>query len=156
MSAEKQSPPRKSFWGYGIAIVYSVFALATIGFAAFTMTQKVDLVAPDYYAQEISYEQQIQRLRNTTEIERQVKCELVGDGRVIEVSFPAALKNISGTLTLYRPSSSALDREVRLAPDASGQQRIPADKLQSGFWRAKLLWQADGQEYFREFMLHIQ
>src|SRR5581483_9870995 len=119
---------RKSLWGYGIAAVYSIFALATLGVVAFSLTQKVE----------------------------QVTCQLTTDGRFIEARFPAALTDVRGTLTLYRPSDSSLDREVTLAPDAGGRQLIPADKLAKGYWRAKLHWQSGGRGYYNEYSLTVR
>lgn len=37
-------------WGTGIALAYTTFALATIGFVVFAMQRPVDLVSADYYA----------------------------------------------------------------------------------------------------------
>ncbi|HWQ34696.1 MAG TPA: FixH family protein [Blastocatellia bacterium] len=155
MTADKSAPPRKSMWGWGIAIVYGLFALGTLGVVAFTMTQKIELVSPDYYAKEVAYERQIERIRQADAIEQQVACELSRDGRIIEVRLPAAMSDARGTVTFYRPSSSAMDREVPLAPDASGVQRIPTDRLAAGFWRVRLLWKSQGREYYREFTLQL-
>ena len=41
-------------WGWRIALIYTTFALATIGFMIFSFTQKVDLVSTQYYADELS------------------------------------------------------------------------------------------------------
>ena len=46
-------------WGTGIAAVYTVFALATTGFVTFAMSQRVDLVSSDYYAQSLRQDQRI-------------------------------------------------------------------------------------------------
>ena len=40
-------------WGWRIGIIYTTFALSTIGFMIFSFTQKVDLVSPQYYADEL-------------------------------------------------------------------------------------------------------
>jgi hypothetical protein len=155
MTADKSAPPRKSMWGWGIAIVYGLFALGTLGVVAFTMTQKIELVSPDYYAREVAYERQLDRIRQADAIEQQVACELSRNGRVIEVRLPASMSGACGTVTLYRPSSAAMDREIPLALDATGVQRIPTDRLAAGFWRVRLLWKAQDREYYREFMLQI-
>jgi hypothetical protein len=36
-------------WGWRIAIVYTVFAVSTVAFVAFAMTENVELVRKDYY-----------------------------------------------------------------------------------------------------------
>jgi hypothetical protein len=143
----------KSLWGWGIAAVYTTFALSTLGFVAFTMTHRIELVAPDYYQQEIDYQQQIDRLKRSRNPQQQATCMLARDGKFIEVQFPAAIKGVQGRLHLYRPSDSRMDRSIDLAPDAENRQLIPAEKLTNGLWRIKLNWQTQGQSYFQEFTL---
>jgi hypothetical protein len=35
-------------WGWRLAIVYTLFALGTLSFVGFALTNEVDLVRPDY------------------------------------------------------------------------------------------------------------
>jgi hypothetical protein len=153
MSDEKRG--KKSYWGWGIAAVYTAFALSTLGFVAFTMRHKVELVSKDYYAREVAYERQIQREREARAVADRVACSMTDDGRFIKLSFPAEQGKVRGTLTLYRPSDSALDREIKLDVDPSGAQLIPAGALARGRWRARLQWQAEGREFYKEFVLTI-
>lgn len=155
MSNSNEPRAKKSYWGWGIAAVYTAFALGTLGVVFLTMRQKVDLVATDYYAKEIAYEKQIQRERETQAIDERVACTVSEDGKFIKLSFPAEQGKVRGTLTLYRPSDSSLDREIKLNVDAAGTQLIPADSLTKGRWRAKVTWQADGREFYKEFLLTI-
>ncbi len=152
---QTEEKPRKSLWGYGIAAVYTTFALATLSFVAFTMTQKVELVAPDYYAQEVAYEKQIQRLRQTQDEGHQITCELTADGQFIRLQMPPDMTTAQGTILLYRPSASALDREVKLNLDRNGRQMISTAQLSKGAWRVKLTWAHEGREFYREFWLQV-
>lgn len=145
----------KSLWGYGIAAVYSIFALATLGIVAFTMTQKVELVAKDYYAQEVKYEQQINRVRQTNNLNQGLTCQLSTEGKFIALQFPRKLAAIQGKIVLYRPSESALDLEFAVAPDKDDLQLISTAKLVKGFWRVKVSWAAEGSEFYNEFLLQI-
>ena len=153
MEPEKTS--RKSYWGHGIVAVYATFALATLSFVAFTMTQKVELVANDYYSQEIGYEQQINRVRQTKELAIQVTCELSADGKFIQLQWPPKSGAMHGTIMLYRPSDSALDRELELAPDTVGMQRLPTAKLTPGMWRIKVTWSLAGRDFYNEFTVKV-
>jgi hypothetical protein len=155
---QSETTSRKSLWGYGIAAIYTIFALATLSFVAFTMTQKVELVAPDYYAQEVAYERQIHRERQTNELAQelaqQVTCELSADGQFIKLQFPPQAA-VRGTIHLYRPSESALDVQFALVPDADGTQTIPTAKLSKGLWRVKVTWSSEGREFYHEFKLQV-
>ncbi len=156
MSENKTEQPRKSLWGYGIAAVYTAFALGTLGVVALTMTQKVELVSNDYYQQEVAYEQQIERQRQTNKLVHDATCKLTADGKFIEIKFPSAMATAKGHLKLYRPSDSSLDREFEVTPDAGGTQLIAADKLTSGYWRVKLQWKWGGQSYYSEYLLMVK
>ena len=153
MESEKKS--RKSYWGYGIAAVYTLFALATLSFVAFTMTQKVELVSQDYYAKEVTYEDQINRLRQTKDLDSQVTCELSPDGKFIKLQMPPKMAAVQGTVLFYRPSESALDRELKLDPDDDGTQNIPTAKLARGVWRIKVMWSFEGRDFYNEFIQKV-
>lgn len=152
---QTEDKPRKSLWGYGIAAVYTVFALATLSFVAFTMTQKVELVTTDYYAQEVAYEKQIQRVRETKDLANQVMCELTADGQSIRLQMPPNMTTAQGTVLLYRPSESALDQELKLNLDHNGSQTISTAKLTKGAWRVKVTWSHEGREFYSEFLLQV-
>jgi hypothetical protein len=145
----------KSFWGYGIAAVYSIFAVAMISFVAFTMTQKVELVAPDYYTKEIGYEQQIDRERQTNKLTQAMTCQLIQEGKFIKIQFPNKNAAVEGTIKLYRPSDSLLDFSVPVKPDEQGLQSFSTAKMATGAWRVKVSWETDGQEFYQEFLLHL-
>ncbi len=153
MEPENQS--RQSAWGYGIAAVYTIFAVATLSFVAFTMTQKVELVAPDYYAQEVGYEQQLNRLRQTKELAAQLTCDLSAEGKFIRLQLPANMASVRGKITLYRPSDSTLDQHLEFNPDAQGSQKISTAQLARGVWRVKVMWSYAGREYYNEFTQQV-
>jgi hypothetical protein len=145
----------KSLWGYGVAAVYSIFALATLGIVAFTMTQKVELVAPDYYAKELKYDQQINRQREANDLQTQVTCQVSEDGQTALLQFPLPSDAIHGTVLFYRPSDSALDQEFVIQSDKQGRQTLPISKLAKGAWRVKVTWSLDGREFYHEFAVRL-
>ena len=147
METKPENKNRKSLWGYGIAAVYTAFALATLGVVAFTMTQKVELVSPDYYAKEVKYDQQINRQANA--LAQAVTCTLVG--QFVKLQFPAPAAH--GTILFYRPSESALDQEFAIAPDADGSQLLSTAKLAKGVWRVKVTWSSEGRDFYHEFIV---
>ncbi|MFN7930029.1 MAG: FixH family protein [Blastocatellia bacterium] len=144
---------RKSLWGYGIAAVYTFFAVGTLGVVAFTMTQKVELVSKDYYAKEVKYDQQINRQRQTSELAEPMSCGVSADGQSIRLQFPASA--VTGAILLYRPSSSALDQEFAIAPEKDGTQALPTAKLARGVWRVKVTWSLAGREFYNEFVVSV-
>ena len=155
MTEKTDKTKGKSMWGWGVGAVYTVFALGTLGVVAFTMTQRIDLVSEDYYQKELKYEQQIDRTRNTTDLQNQLTCETVDNGQAIKLQFPAGMREVKGSVLLYRPSISGMDRELEIKVDAAGTQVIPVARLKPGYWKAKVTWSSEGREYYNEFPFKV-
>lgn len=130
-----------------------VFMVSIIAVVWYTMTLDVNLVAEDYYQQELAYEEQITRLKNTDSLENKPKFEKSSDGKLIVLTFPSELNPSKGEITLYRPSDFSKDRRFPLNLDDANQQGFVSESLQSGLWRAKLTWEAEGKSYFQEFVI---
>lgn len=138
-------------WGTGIAVAYTAFALATIGFVAFAMTRTVDLVSPEYYAQSLEHDARMTARANAAALGASLVIDVRPDDGEVHVRWPAAMAaNVEGMATLYRPSSAALDRTVRLAPDADGRQVLSLEGLAPGAWRLQVEWTAQGAAYYVE------
>ncbi|HRI16018.1 MAG TPA: FixH family protein [Verrucomicrobiota bacterium] len=133
-------------WPHGLAAFLSLFACAVAGMGIFATRHNQDLVSPDYYEQEIRYQEQIDRVTRTQALTDPVTVALSPDGRTLELRLPVAAQ---GTVQLYRPAEARLDREFPLALDAQGRQRLDLNPLKPGLWRARVQWQQGGQEFFR-------
>jgi hypothetical protein len=134
-------------WGVGIAVVYVLFALSTLGFVAFAMSQPVELVSADYYARSLHHDERLEAEARVRGLGTTFASRLAEDGRTAVVSLPPA-QAAEGTITVYRPSNAGLDRTVALAPDARGEQRIQLPG--SGRWVLKIQWTASNQRYYHE------
>ena len=142
----------KVHWGLGIAVVYGLFVVSLLAFWAFASLQKVDLVAPDYYAKETKYQQQIDRLKRTKALNRQVQVRL--DGSFLIVEMPEH-NGIEGSVLLYRPSNSAMDKEYPLLTDAHGRLELSLVGYTVGVWRVYVQWSSGGKEFFHEEVIYI-
>ncbi|MCB0496617.1 MAG: FixH family protein [Cyclobacteriaceae bacterium] len=137
-------------WGKSIALFYGLFVVALLAVVAFAFTQDVNLVSDDYYQQELVYEDQINRIKNTENLEE--KPSLMLKGSYVELAFPAALAP-KGTLLFFRPSNSKLDRRIAISLGADHKQQIDFSQQEKGLWKAKLNWKQDGKEYYQEFII---
>lgn len=138
-------------WGTGIALAYTTFALATMGFVAFAMTKNVDLVSPEYYARSLEHDARMAAVANAAALGAALEVVVQSEDRTVQVRWPVAMAaHVQGTATLYRPSNAALDRSMALAPDPEGRQQFPLDGLASGHWRLQLEWTAQGVTYYAE------
>ncbi len=142
-------------WGYRIIILYAGFmgliAILVIG----SMKQKVDLVADDYYAQELKYQDHIDKMNRTTENNGAVKIELKDQTVIFEYPNKPSINNLEGTITFFRPSDSELDKEFSVASDSSGVQKIDAGQFKSGLYNVKVEYSMNGEDFYSENQLVI-
>lgn len=138
-------------WGWKIAILYSLFAVATLSTAIYYMGQKVDLVAEDYYKQEMEYQGQIDRMSNAQAMPEPLDIVYSSAKKEVQLNFPLdQLKDLNGTIHFYRPSDAGEDISFDLEPSASGKQAIPVGNMQHGYWKVKVSWQTGKASYFHE------
>lgn len=143
-------------WGAGVALVYTAFALATVGFVIFAIAHPAALVSADYYQQSLGYDRKIEAMTNVEALGGSVDVRLdSGADRAAMLTLPAAHHGGTGTVTWYRASDAAFDRVTPLAVDRDGVQRISIDGLQPGRWRLKVEWQADGRPFYLERVVII-
>ena len=137
-------------WGFGVALVYTAFAAATLAFVAFAMARPVDLVSPDYYAQSLRQDERMQGVRNVRALGGAAGVEQP-DARTLVVRLPEShAARAQGTVTLYRASDASADRQVPLQVDGAGRQAIALDGLQAGHWTVKVQWTADDRAFYLE------
>lgn len=137
-------------WGKSIFVFYSLFVIAILAVVYFSFTQDVNLVAEDYYQQEIAYEEQITRIKNTESLTN--KPTVVLKGNYVELTFPSTLKP-KGTILFFRPSDATKDRRLPIALGADGTQQMDFSKQEKGFWKAQLNWKQGDKEYYQEFII---
>ncbi|MEJ5262559.1 MAG: FixH family protein [Ignavibacterium sp.] len=146
---------KKPSWGTGIVIAIIIFVIVVLAQTFYLMNQKVDLVEEDYYKKGIEYQKNIDVQKKSSELSEPVKFSF--DGQYLIINFPKKLsdKKISGEILLYRPSDSGLDIKLPLSTDSLSQV-IPVSNLKKGFWRVKLKWQYDGQDYYDENSFRVE
>lgn len=133
-------------WGTKIMLVYVGFVLFMLSFVYFSSQQKFDLVTPDYYAQELKYQQVIDGQNNTNALEKPMQIEEVNNSIVI--ALPIGASDIKGTIQFYRPNNADLD--FNLVLNGSGTIAVPKDRLKSGIYKVKATWTTGGKAYFDE------
>ena len=143
-------------WGYKIAILYGGFVILIVSMVSLTMREKIDLVSPDYYDQELKYQGKIDKMNLTLSLKDQLTWEVKQDELIL--NFPEQFKDlkISGSIYFFRPSDSALDKTIPLPADTKGIQRISTKQLKSGLYKMQVSWLIDKAEYFNEGIIQIK
>ena len=140
----------KASWGWGVGIGFGLFVLAIMVMVAIAMTKEVDLVSEQYYDAGLHYQDHIKALQRAGAMGERVRIDTETGGLTLRFPRGADPMTASGRVTLYRPSSKAKDFSVPLAPDSTGAQHIPADRLDRGLWRVQVSWKSGNAEYYAE------
>ena len=136
-------------WGWGIAIVYTTFALATLTFVFFALTKDVGLVREDYYQYTLEHDQRVAARNAADMLGDEVQIEHGSD--VIHIHIPRShASTAKGEVQLYHPSDPDLDRDLVLAVDASGTMVIPIGDLAIGEWKVTVTWKVGDTVYEEE------
>ena len=139
-------------WGWKIVVLYSAFVIMTLSMVFFFMRQKVDLVADDYYKQEIEYQDQIDKITNTKSLNEPVGYMYSHQPRTVKLSFPVAhvQQGLAGKIHFYRPANANEDKEFGIKTNESGEQIIAISSLSRGLWKIKIYWKSGGREFYDE------
>jgi hypothetical protein len=143
-------------WGWKLTLAYLGFVAMIMTLVFKARSEKIDLVATDYYAQEIAYQSRINAIKRTSALSDSVAHTLTGEG--IEVTFPAecAGKVESGEIRLYRPSDAGLDESFPIGSDFQGVLTIPSSSLKTGYYLVQSSWKMNGQDYYSEESILIK
>lgn len=122
----------------------------TLSTVVYMMNQDVNLVADDYYDQEIKYQEQIDRLERTKKLDKENI--ITFDGSAVKIEMPSDLlyNRVEGEIYFYRPSNGTDDLKIPLTINSLGTQIVPVTALAKGLWTVKVNWTYSGKEYFNE------
>ncbi|MCL6495220.1 MAG: FixH family protein [Ignavibacterium sp.] len=146
---------KKISWGTGIVLAIFIFVILVLAQTIYLMNQKVDLVEEDYYKKGIEYQKEIDVQKKSRELSEPIKFDFNGQYLIIEFPKDLSDNKLSGEILLYRPSDSGLDIKLPISTDSLSQV-IPVSNLKKGFWRVKLKWQYDGQDYYDETSFRVE
>jgi hypothetical protein len=141
-------------WGHGITIFITGFILF-MGFLVYkTFTIDFDLVAEDYYAKELAYEDRMQQMGNVRDLGETPTVEL-NSSQVI-VSLPDSQRDgSSGTLMFYSPADKSSDREYTFEADKNGVFYVNTEQLPAQFYEVRVQWTNSGNNYYHTSDLHL-
>jgi hypothetical protein len=140
-------------WGKWIAVSFVLFALFIGVLVTVCVRQDINLVATDYYKQELDYQNQIDRNRNAQEL--MVRPQIVIANNAVQVSFKDFNQVKSGELKLFRPSNPASDVTFELKTTTDTLQAFDLQTRQRGMYKAQLKWSMNNKEYYLEETVYL-
>ena len=141
-------------WGTKIAFLYLSFA-SMIGFMVYkSATQTVDLVAPNYYEQELKYQDKIDGINN---LNADVKAlSIYEKDHVVEFAFNKEMGVPKGNILFFKPDNASADFNTEINLDAEGKQTINLKDLSKGTYLVKIDWHIGEKKYFKEERISVK
>jgi hypothetical protein len=123
-----------------------------VALALGTTTKKVDLVAKDYYKQELAFQQQMDAQAATAKLGEPLT--IVKNATDATIHFPATFsgKLINGTVYCYAVAGSDGDKTYDFNT-AENEFQIPLSQLSQKRYDIKVNWTCDGVQYYQSLPL---
>ena len=139
-------------WGTRIIIAFVAFFGVIFSLAYICMQQDISLVADNYYEQELAYEDQMERIKNTNGLAEKPDVNLDRKERQVHLTFPENIRDhiYEGSVYFFRPSNARLDQTFTIQLDETGLQTFDLSKFPKGLWRVKVSWKSKNQEFYDE------
>lgn len=137
-------------WGKSIVLAFIIF----IGLVSWALIKsfgvQIDLVTPNYYEEELKYEDRITEIKAGQEFADEISFKAKEDG--LHIQFPKQWEQVSieGKIKMYRPNDAKKDFEIPIAFNQERMQIIPGSKLLNGAWTVKLSWTEAGRKFYLE------
>lgn len=132
-------------WGKGIIIGFVLFGAFIVSLVAICMRQDISLVSPNYYQEELHFQQQLDRLVNATHLAEKPQLDIRNNTLRLRYS---ALPNVTaGEIRLTRPSDARMDQVFTLAPSTGTITEFALPQLPGGRYLVSMQWTAGGKEY---------
>ncbi|MBK6627496.1 MAG: FixH family protein [Flavobacteriales bacterium] len=125
----------KFSWGTGVTLTMMAFIALMAGFMIKAIQEQEELVAEDYYAQELRYQDRMDKIHRAG-VDR-VTFQVEGDSLLIAFQGDPPAR---ATLRLQRPSDERADRAFEVLCRADGRCAVPVTDLLRGMYKAELEW----------------
>lgn len=142
-------------WGRSIIVAFVLFAAFLFYIVYGSMTAHFDLVADDYYKQELEYQKVIDSKHNTNELKEKISLKV--ENKIIRLILPEELRAnaTTGQIHFYSAQNAERDQKLELSFDQNGQQDIQIEKFTPGNYIAKIKFSNSGRDYYTEIPVKI-
>ena len=140
----------KISWGYKISLLYLGFMALIFTLVVKSMNIKTDLVANDYYSQEIRYQEKINAANNAKQLNVSLSFLIEDDS--IQLFFPLvdSTNAFVGSILFFRPSDNTKDVDIKIHLDKTGIQKVSTRSFLKGLYKMQISWSDGTKQYFVE------
>ena len=140
-------------WGKWIVLSFVLFTLFIGTLVVVCVREDISLVSPDYYQQELVFQDQIERIRNTEMLKGKPVIQLLNQALVVQFNQSQSIDG--GNLLLFRPSDNHYDKSYALPSPGGDTQQFDISNLPRGMYKARLLWKMQSKEYYLEEIVNL-
>jgi hypothetical protein len=130
-----------------VALITSLVTIST--------NSKAELVAKDYYAQELKYQERIDAIDNEKKLQKSIDLVLQKDSIILSCSMAEIGPDFSGEMLFFRPSDSSKDLKLKMSFSKIGIQSISKNALSRGVYKICLSWKSNRTNYYKEQIINI-
>ncbi len=143
-------------WGNKLLLVFGGFGCLMTYMVYRCMKTPVNLVAREYYRDELAYQAVIDSKKEVAQLNSQVKLQQEQDS--ISIRLPREMKDqvVKGQVHFYCAADAGRDRRFDLVVNAAGWQQVSTRTLLPGRYLVKLSWEAGNKHYYTEETFTIQ
>lgn len=146
---------KKINWGTGIFIFYTFFA-TTLFYQVYKSTQYDNsLVVDNYYEKDLSYQQTIDKLKNSAALTTPLQITYYDILELVELEFPAEFEKITGTIQFYRASNKKEDVTLPIELGSDKCMNVFIRTLKPGLWKIEVDWVGDGTPFLDRKMIIV-
>ncbi|AYB34663.1 FixH family protein [Chryseolinea soli] len=141
-------------WGKSIVLAFVLFAAFIGVLVTVCIRQEVSLVSKTYYQEELDFQTQMDRQRNTEALIDRPNIQ-VGEDRSLKITFAGFSQLEKGRLSLYSPSDATQDKTFSLQPTNAPDQTFSIGSLKKGKYIARMTWTMHEKEFYYETILYL-
>lgn len=145
----------KISWSYRITILYLGFVGIIVSLVIISSRNKEELVAKDYYSQELKYQDRIDAANNANALTKSIEHFIDEENIILTIPLTLLTKDLTGEIHFFCPSDSKKDKKIKLQFNVEGKQIVPKTSLHTGVYKMYLSWTSDHKNYFKENIITI-
>ena len=142
-------------YGAFIIALYGGFVLLMAVLVYKCTNMKVDVIQKDYYAEELAYQQQIEKQDRTHNLSQQPTWNVTGDNVTIQFPKLESTEPVKGTAEFYCPSDDTKDKTFQITVNSDNVYTVAKSTLKAGRYKMKLNWTVGATSYYNEGFVRI-
>ena len=140
-------------WGKSIVLAFVLFAVFIGVLVAVCVREDISLVSRNYYNEELDYQTKMNGARNVDQLSQKPEISLT-ERQSLRITFDFH-EFENGKLVLYSPADISEDKTFEISATSSPFQTFSLGTLKKGNYKVKMIWTANGKDFYFEQSIYI-